>query len=72
MGEALQAEPMHGMSYAWRSIQKGIKLLNGRIIWRVGDGQSVHIWEDLWLLRNWTRTRMPIAPRGANLITKGC
>lgn len=64
----MRDEPMHGMSYTWRSILKGIKLLNDGIIWRIGDGQSVRIWEDPWLPRNWTRR--PIMPRGANLITR--
>jgi hypothetical protein len=38
-------------SYAWRSIWNSRKLLTEGLIWRVGDGKSIRIWEDLWLPR---------------------
>lgn len=36
-------------SYAWRSIWNAKYLLEEGMLWRVGDGRSIHIWEDRWL-----------------------
>ena len=36
-------------SYAWRSIWEAKKVLQARMLWRVGDGQSIRIWRDRWL-----------------------
>jgi hypothetical protein len=36
-------------SYAWRSIWNARKLLKERLVWRVGDGCSIKIWEDRWV-----------------------
>jgi hypothetical protein len=38
----LQAQPCNGMSYAWRSILKGVQLLKEGVIKRVGNGQSIN------------------------------
>jgi hypothetical protein len=54
------------MSYTWRSILKGIQVLKEGVIWRIGNGQNVRIWKDLWLPREWTR--LPLQPRGAHLL----
>ena len=37
------------------------------MIWRVGDGNNLHIWQDSWLPRD--VFRRPITPRGACLLT---
>ena len=36
-------------SYAWRSILKGREVLVKRARWRVGDGESIKVWDDPWL-----------------------
>jgi hypothetical protein len=36
------------------------------MIWRVGNGQRIKIWEDPWLPREWTRR--PLTRRGNNLV----
>jgi hypothetical protein len=36
-------------SYAWRSIWNAKPLLGERMVWRVGDGRSIHVWGDKWL-----------------------
>jgi hypothetical protein len=36
-------------SYTWRSIWQAKELLSQGLIWRVGDGKSIKIWEDCWL-----------------------
>jgi hypothetical protein len=36
-------------SYAWRSIWNAKSLLREGLVWRVGDGKSIHIWGDKWL-----------------------
>jgi hypothetical protein len=43
-------------------------LLKEGIIWRIGNGENVRIWEDPWLPKG--ITRKPITPRGASLLTK--
>jgi hypothetical protein len=37
------------MLYTWRSILKAIDLLNKGVIWRVGDGGNIRVWDDPWL-----------------------
>jgi hypothetical protein len=39
------------MSYSWRSILKGVKLLKEGVIKRVGDGSTISIWSDPWVPR---------------------
>lgn len=67
-GDLLSAKPHEGISYTWRSILKGVKLLKKGIIWRVGDGEMIKIWSDPWIPRG--VTRRPITPRASNLLTR--
>ena len=66
--DVLKARAGNNPSYTWRSIVKGIEVLNRGIIWRVGDGSSINIWSDPWLPRLWSR--LPITPRGQTVLTK--
>jgi hypothetical protein len=54
-GNLLSARPVVGMSYVWRSILKGLEVLKEGIIWRIGDGLNVNIWEDPWMPTGVTR-----------------
>jgi hypothetical protein len=49
-------------SYAWRSIQGSIDLVNEGLVWRVGNGQTIRIWKDRWL-HSPTTFRVQSAPR---------
>jgi hypothetical protein len=66
--DVLHAEPKSGMSYTWRSILKGVQLLNHGIIKRVGNGLTMNIWSDPWLPRPWSRR--PITPRGNAVVQR--
>jgi len=55
------------MSYTWRSILRGLEVMNMGMIWRVGDGRNLKIWSDLWIPREWSR--QPITPRRGNILT---
>lgn len=66
--DVLQATSKRGMSYTWRSILRGIDLLKEGIIWRVGNGENIRIWQDPWLPRG--STRRPMTTRGQSLLTK--
>ena len=36
-------------SYAWRSIHSSLEVIRKGTRWRVGNGKTIHIWEDKWL-----------------------
>jgi hypothetical protein len=63
----LEAKPVDNMSYTWRSILHGVGLVREGMIWRIGDGQYVNIWQDPWIPRAWSRKIM--TSRGDNLMT---
>uniref|UniRef100_A0A453KYM4 Reverse transcriptase domain-containing protein n=2 Tax=Aegilops tauschii subsp. strangulata TaxID=200361 RepID=A0A453KYM4_AEGTS len=64
----LQARPRDGISYSWRSILKGVQVLQSGIIWRVGDGCTINIWSDPWLPRGISRS--VTSQQGSHVITK--
>lgn len=66
--DCFRSKQMSNVSYTWRSIQKGLTVLQNGMIWRVGNGSKINIWADPWIPRGWSRK--PITPRGANLVTK--
>nr|AAM18736.1 putative reverse transcriptase [Oryza sativa Japonica Group] len=68
LGDCFRPKQTSNVSYTWRSIQKGLRVLQNGMIWRVGDGSKINIWADPWIPRGWSRK--PMTPRGANLVTK--
>jgi hypothetical protein len=48
-GEFLEASLGYKSSYAWRSIWNSRRLLREGIIWRVGTGSRIRIWDEPWL-----------------------
>jgi hypothetical protein len=54
-GNLLKAQFKSGSSYTWQSILYGIQTFNRGCIWRVGDGDQINIWEDLWIPTSPTR-----------------
>lgn len=57
------------MSYKWRSVLKGLKLLKEGIIivWRGGNGDNISIWNDNWIPREGSGKPMTTT-RGQNLL----
>jgi hypothetical protein len=41
-------------SSTWTAIAYGLELLKKGLIWRTGNGQSVRIWQDNWIPRDYT------------------
>ncbi|WVZ50515.1 hypothetical protein U9M48_001761 [Paspalum notatum var. saurae] len=64
----LECVAREGISYSWRSILQGVKLLKKGLIWRIGDGNDTHIWKDPWIPRG--TTRRPSTPQGSSLLTR--
>lgn len=48
--DLLQANLGHNPSFIWRSLLEATQLLKGGICWRVGDGASIKILDQPWLL----------------------
>ena len=46
----MQAKAPSNASYAWRSIIRGREVIRKGAQWRIGDGHSVRIWGDRWIL----------------------
>ena len=47
--DIMEAKLGHNPSYAWRSIYKSLEVIRKGTRWRVGNGRTIHIWEDKWL-----------------------
>jgi hypothetical protein len=43
--------PVGEASPMWRAIEPGVELLKHGVIKRIGDGESIQIWRDNWILR---------------------
>ena len=57
-----------GISYTWRSLVRGLRAMEKGIIWRIGDGMNVRIWDDPWILEG--ITRRPRTPRGNTVLSR--
>jgi hypothetical protein len=66
-GDVLEAKAEQGISYTWRGILHGIDLLKQGVIWRIGDGTQVRIWDDPWIPKLWCRK---VATPRNGLLTK--
>jgi hypothetical protein len=49
-------------SFAWRSIFSSCELLKEGLIWRIGNGDKVCIWQDKWIPRSSTVLMQPQQP----------
>jgi hypothetical protein len=47
----MEATRVRNMSYTWRSILKGVEVIKKGLVWRVGNGEEIKIWDDPWLNR---------------------
>lgn len=43
LGDCFRPKQTSNVSYTWRSIQKGLRVLQNGMIWRVGDGSKINI-----------------------------
>jgi hypothetical protein len=66
-GKLLNAKLKSGSSYTWQSIFYGIQTLRRGCIWRIGEGDQINIWEDVWVPTS--PTRKVYTPRG-NIMLK--
>lgn len=67
-GDILHAAPKPGVSCTRRSILRGAALLREGVVWLLGDGTSINLWNDPWIPRE--STRQPITVRGQIVVNK--
>jgi hypothetical protein len=48
----LEADSKTKGSYAWQSILKARDVIKNGIVWRVGNGKTIKIWRQRWLLED--------------------
>ncbi|KAH7682431.1 hypothetical protein IHE45_05G121100 [Dioscorea alata] len=47
--DLIQVKRGHNPSFIWSSILASQAILREGLVWRIGDGYSVNIWQDPWL-----------------------
>jgi hypothetical protein len=67
-GDIMKARPKAGSSFTWQSTLAGLTTFKHGYIWRVGDGESIKIWDDPWIPSS--LDGRIISPRGASIFTK--
>lgn len=48
-GDLMSAKTGYNPSLVWKSLLAGRELLAQGLIWHIGNGEKVKIWEDAWL-----------------------
>ncbi|KAJ0013735.1 hypothetical protein Pint_20054 [Pistacia integerrima] len=48
-GNFLEAKVKRSSSFIWRSVMAARSVLESGLMWRIGDGSKVRIWQDKWL-----------------------
>lgn len=43
------AKPKSNASFIWRSLKAARQLLEETLMWKIGNGESVRIWQDKWI-----------------------
>jgi hypothetical protein len=61
-GDFLTARCPKRASYTWRSILHGRELLKEGLIWRIGNGEKVSVWEQNWIPRSSIKRPIGIKP----------
>jgi hypothetical protein len=61
-GDFLTASCQKRASYTWRSILHGRELLKEGLIWRIGNGERVSVWEQNWIPRSSIKRPIGIKP----------
>jgi hypothetical protein len=51
-GDILTASAPKFGSFTWKSILHGRDLLKEGLVWRIGNGQKIKVWEDNWIPRS--------------------
>ena len=50
--QPMRAKVGSNLSFLWKSLLEGRKVIERRMIWIVGDGNSIDVWQDPWLKMN--------------------
>uniref|UniRef100_A0A8I6YQZ6 Reverse transcriptase domain-containing protein n=1 Tax=Hordeum vulgare subsp. vulgare TaxID=112509 RepID=A0A8I6YQZ6_HORVV len=67
-GDLLNCQLKKRSSYTWQSIWHGLQTFKKGIIWRVGDGSSINIWNDPWISSS--PNKRILTPRNNIVLTK--
>jgi hypothetical protein len=51
-GDVLTASAPKSGSFTWKSILHGRDLLKEGLVWRIGNGEKIKVWEDNWIPRS--------------------
>ena len=69
--DPLDPHRSYSPSYGWRTICSARSLVNKRLIKRVGTGQTISVWNDLWIPAPRPRSAKPkMQPQFLNLFLK--
>lgn len=66
--DIFQAKVPVQASWLWRSWASARYLLREGCRWRVGDGKSISVWEDSWLIANHMRKPISPKPEGSGVV----